>query len=94
MMINGDNYGRITIIALNFDKKASVFIVSALLFFSCHDGHENGSNGNPLGFRSSIALETKKWPDAVNHPDFTPVILKPGEQYTHTCIYRFVVSEE
>lgn len=58
------------------------------------DGHENGSNGNPLGFRSSIALETQKWPDAVNHPDFTPVILKPGEQYTHTCIYRFGVSEE
>lgn len=41
----------------------------------------------------TLALETQKWPDAVNHPDFTPVILRPGEQYIHTCIYRFGVTE-
>jgi aldose 1-epimerase len=57
------------------------------------DGGENGSNGRPLGFRSSLALETQKWPDAVNHPGFTPVILRPGQSYTHTCIYRFGVTE-
>lgn len=57
------------------------------------DGKENGSNGKPLGFRSSLALETQKWPDAMNYPDFTPVILRPGEQYTHTCIYCFGVTE-
>ena len=56
------------------------------------DGHENGSNGQPLGFRSSLALETQKYPDAVNHADFTPTILRPGEVYTHTCIYRFGVK--
>lgn len=58
------------------------------------DGKENGSNGNPLEFRSSFVLETQKWPDAVNHPNFTPVILRPGEVYTHTCIYRFGVAGE
>ena len=42
-------------------------------------------------YRTSLALETQKYPDAVNHPDFTPVILRPGEEYTHTCIYRFGV---
>ena len=57
------------------------------------DGKENGSNGKPLGFRSSLALETQTWPDAMNYPDFTPVILRPGEQYTHTCIYCFGVTE-
>ena len=54
-------------------------------------GRENGANGNVLGFRSSLALETQKYPDAVNHDNFTPVILRPGEEYTHTCIYRFGV---
>ncbi len=53
------------------------------------DGSEKGSNGKPLTFRSSLALETQKWPDAVNQPSFTPVILRPGELYRHTCIYRF-----
>lgn len=56
------------------------------------DGSENGSNGNPLGFRSSLALETQTYPDAVNNPQFGNIILRPGEQYTHTCIYRFGVK--
>ena len=56
------------------------------------DGSENGSNGKPLSFRSSLALETQQYPDAVNNPQFGDVILRPGETYTHTCIYRFGVK--
>ena len=52
-------------------------------------GKEKGANGNVLGFRSSLALETQQFPDAVNHPDFGNTILRPGSTYTHTCIYRF-----
>jgi len=58
------------------------------------DGSENGSNGQPLGFRSSLALEAQKWPDAVHHPSFPSVILRPGEQYSQICIYRFGVVAE
>ena len=57
-------------------------------------GTEAGTNGKPLGFRSSIALEAQKYPDSVNHPNFTPVILRPGETYTHTTIFRFGVEAE
>lgn len=53
------------------------------------EGKEKGANGNVLGFRSSLALETQQFPDAVNHPDFGDVILRPGERYTQICIYRF-----
>ena len=42
-------------------------------------------------YRASLALETQRFPDAVNHPDFGEIILRPGEVYTHTCIYRFSV---
>lgn len=52
-------------------------------------GAEKGSNGKDLGFRSSIALEAQGWPDAVNRPQFPQCILRPGEVYTSTTIYRF-----
>ncbi|MBR4826672.1 MAG: galactose-1-epimerase [Bacteroidales bacterium] len=58
------------------------------------EGKERGANGNVLGFRSSLALEAQQYPDAVNHPNFGNVILRPGEEYTQTCIYRFGVSPE
>ena len=57
------------------------------------DGTENGSNGKPLGFRSSVALETQYWPDAVNQPSFPSCILRPGETYESTTIYRFSITQ-
>lgn len=53
------------------------------------DGNDFGKNGKPLGFRSSLALETQKWPDSPNHPDFPSTLLNPGETYTQICVYRF-----
>ena len=55
-------------------------------------GAENGKNGKPLGFRSSIALEAQGWPDAVNHPNFPSIILQPGETYHSVTVYRFGVK--
>lgn len=52
-------------------------------------GKEKGANGNILGFRSSLVLEAQQYPDAVNHPEFGNVIIRPGEHYTQTCVYRF-----
>ena len=40
-------------------------------------------------FRGSLALEAQRWPDAVNHENFTPSLLRPGETYSSTTIYRF-----
>lgn len=57
------------------------------------DGSENGSNGKPLGFRSSVALETQYWPDAVNQPSFPSCILRPGETYKSTTVYRFTITQ-
>ena len=64
---------------------------SGLQFYSGNffDGSTFGKNGRPLKRRSSLVFETQKWPDSPNHPGFTDVILRPGETYTHTCIYRF-----
>lgn len=41
-------------------------------------------------YRGSLALETQQYPDAVNRPDtFGDIVLRPGDVYTQTCIYRF-----
>lgn len=42
------------------------------------------------GARRAIALESQMYPDSPNHPEFPSTILRPGEKYTHTCIYKFV----
>lgn len=55
------------------------------------NGATDGKSGRPLGFRSSLALETQCWPDAPHHDNFPSIMLKPGETYTQVCIYRFGV---
>lgn len=66
----------------------------ALQFYSGNffDGSYNGKYGKPLSFRESVVFETQKYPDAVNHSNFPSVILQPGEEYVHTCIYKFILQ--
>jgi aldose 1-epimerase len=49
--------------------------------------------GYPQSKQAAFCLETQKMPDAVNHPNFTNVILEPGETYEHTTIYQFSVKQ-
>lgn len=56
------------------------------------DGTTTGKYGRTLRFRESIALETQKYPDTPNHANFPSTLLRPGERYTHSCVYRFSVK--
>lgn len=38
----------------------------------------------------ALCLETQKMPDSMHHEDFTDVMLRPGEVYDYTTVYRFV----
>ena len=53
------------------------------------DGSTCGKYDRPLSYRESFALETQKYPDTPNHANFPSTLLNPGEDYTHTCVYRF-----
>ena len=66
----------------------------ALQFYSGNffDGSYNGKYDKPLAFRESVVFETQKYPDAVNQKSFPSVILNPGEEYSHTCIYKFILQ--
>ncbi|MEX0642955.1 MAG: aldose epimerase family protein [Pirellulales bacterium] len=46
-----------------------------------------GKGGQTYAYRSGLCLETQHYPNAVNEPKFAPINLKPGEKYTHTCVY-------
>ena len=57
------------------------------------DGKTTGKYGKPLCKHESFALETQLFPDAPNQPNFPSAVLRPGEEYTHTCVYRFCVKK-
>ncbi len=48
--------------------------------------------GYPASAQSAFCLETQKFPDAINHPNFPSTVLEPGEVYTHSCVYQFSVK--
>jgi len=55
------------------------------------DGSYAGKEGRFIGRHCALALETQKWPDAIHHAGFPDTVLRPGESYTHVCIYKFSV---
>ena len=67
---------------------------SGLQFYSGNffDGSYAGKDGRIIGHHCALALETQAWPDAIHHPDFPDTVLRPGQTYTHTCVYRFDIE--
>jgi len=47
--------------------------------------------GKTLRQFCAIALETQHYPDSPNRSDFPSTVLRPGETYRSTTIYRFGV---
>ncbi|MBR0531922.1 MAG: galactose mutarotase [Bacteroidales bacterium] len=55
------------------------------------DGTVTGKKGVVYNFRHAICLETQKYPDTPNKPDWPSATLKPGEKYTSHCVFAFSV---
>jgi aldose 1-epimerase len=53
------------------------------------DGTVAGKDGQEYPKRSALCLETQKFPDSPNQPEFPSAILKPGETYSHTMVHKF-----
>lgn len=53
------------------------------------DGTIKGKGNLVYGHRSGFAMETQHFPDSPNKPAFPSVVLKPGQTYKNTTIYRF-----
>lgn len=53
------------------------------------DGHLVGKGGQAYQHRSGFCLEPQHYPDSPNRPEFPSVVLRPGETYKNTIVYRF-----
>ena len=47
-------------------------------------------SGNPGG----VALETQHFPDSPNHPNFPSTVLRPGDVFRSTTLYRFSLDAD
>lgn len=56
------------------------------------DSTLKGKNNWIYGKHAALCLETQHFPDGPNQPSFPNTILKPGEMYQHTTVYRFSVK--
>jgi aldose 1-epimerase len=52
----------------------------------------NTNNNQKYVLHAGLCLETQHFPDGPNQPTFPNTILKPGEKYTHTSLYKFSVK--
>ncbi|HVY82310.1 MAG TPA: aldose epimerase family protein [Steroidobacteraceae bacterium] len=53
------------------------------------DGTQPAKGGGTYAYRSGFCMEPQHFPDSPNQPQFPSTVLKPGETYRNTIIYRF-----
>jgi len=54
------------------------------------DGSLIGRNSVAYQKYTGLCLEPQHFPDAPNHPNFPSTVLRPGEEYMQTTLYRFL----
>lgn len=58
------------------------------------DGTQYGKKGIKYDFRASVCLETQKYPDTPNKPEWPSCVLRPGEKYTSNTIFKFTTIDK
>lgn len=59
------------------------------LYTGNHLKDVRGKGGHVYESRHGFCLETQKFPDSPNKPQFPSAVLRPGETYQHTTIFKF-----
>ena len=57
------------------------------------DGKAASKSGKPYLQRGAFCLETQHYPDSPNQPSFPSAVLRPGQVYRHTTVYRLSVAK-
>ena len=55
-----------------------------------HKGNLIGKEGKPYIRRNAICFETMHFPDSPNQPHWPSTLLRPGETFRSTTIYKFI----
>jgi aldose 1-epimerase len=53
------------------------------------DGQLKGKGGVAYQPHQAFCLEAQHYPDSINHPNFPSVVLRPGQEYKQTTVYKF-----
>ncbi len=56
------------------------------------EGEIKGKGGAIYHFRGAYCFETQHFPDTPNQPTFPTAVLKPGQNYHETTIFRFTTA--
>ena len=56
------------------------------------DGSLKGKGGITYAKHHAFCLETQHFPDSINHPNFPSTVLKPGDTYQTTTVFKFSVK--
>lgn len=60
------------------------------LYSAIHlNGTLKGVGGHTYPKAGAICLETQHYPDSINHPNFPTTVLKPGQTYSESTVYKF-----
>lgn len=57
------------------------------------DGTQTGKKHITYNSRASVCLETQKYPDTPNKPQWPSCVLRPGEKYMSHTIFKFTVDK-
>lgn len=95
-VVNGGGKGEVVLAAVlespESGRKMEVYTdqPGVQLYTANHmDGTDIGKGQKPMVKQAGIAFETQIFPNSPNCDTFPNAILRPGEKYTHTCIYKF-----
>jgi aldose 1-epimerase len=98
-VINSTKPGELTLAAIYYEPKSGRIMEVhttqpgvQLYTGNWLDGSDKGKGDKSYGMRSALCLETQNFPDSPNKPGFPSTILRPGEVYKNTCLYKFSIK--
>ena len=97
-MLNGQP-GQLRLSASLYDSQSGRMMEvltdqAGLQFYSGNflDGSMTGKHSIRYKHRTALCLEAQSFPDSPNKTNFPSVVLKPGEEYKQTTVYRFSIK--
>ncbi|MFF1875362.1 aldose epimerase family protein [Kitasatospora herbaricolor] len=57
------------------------------------DGSLSGPSGRRYPAFAGVALETQHFPDSPNRPEYPGTVLRPGQEYRSSTVYRLAVGD-
>ncbi|WXG43718.1 MAG: aldose epimerase family protein [Promethearchaeati archaeon SRVP18_Atabeyarchaeia-1] len=64
----------------------------AIVFYTGNHLEGRSAWDKPCIKHQAFCLETQQFSDAIHHPDFPPIVLRPGETYSQSTRYTFTTD--